>query len=164
MSEPRPKLTPEIRLIAARRLVADLLKGGCLGPHDDLEGCAADIAAEGGFWTDGYSLAKSLDDHHGWSPTAEMVDILDSFYGYTHHALEAAEKEWLARNPVEPPLPVGARVKLKSGETGEITGIYEHGPAKFLVAIDGDKMTGINTSGRRIVNFEDAELLPAAAA
>lgn len=158
--ETRPtRLTPEMRTAAARLLAKDLIKADELEP-DEFEGAVRNIAAEGREGIDGYELAKLLDDHHvGWSPTATMVDVLDSFSFYARNEIEAAEKKWFERNPVEPPVPVGSRITLSSGETGQITGIYKHGPAKFLVAIDGDKMTGPETQGRRIVNFEDVFLL-----
>lgn len=157
MTEPRPKrLTPEMALRVALSIVDDLIKDGHI-TEDTRDEAARDIVSvvRHRDWMGGYEIAKSLDQWHHWGCNLEMAEILDGFGSAASHEIGQAEAEWAARNSIAPPLPIGSRVVLNTKETGEITGIYEHGAAKFLVKVDGEK--GYPGS-RRVVNFEDAAL------
>jgi hypothetical protein len=163
--ELRPKkLTPEMALRAARKIADALVANSMIGAGE-AETCARDIANHGMTGTDGYQLAKDLDDYCGWDPDFRMVEELDQFQWLARSEIEAAEKEWFARTSLQPPFPIGAHIAIGDGETGEITGIYEHGVAKYLVKIDGDPDAKPNNRGgrgtRRIVNFEDVKPAPA---
>lgn len=59
----------------------------------------------------------------------------------------AAEKKWFSENDIQPPLPIGTRIKQ-----GVIAGIYEHGPAMYLVKEDGCTKDGRHL----IIKFENA--------
>lgn len=155
MTEPRPRiLTPEMGLRAATSIATALVERTNI--EGDAESLAKDIAKYGRQHMDGYELAKELDDRAYWSCDLNIADELDGFSSAARHEIEAAEKEWAARNNLQPPFPIGTHIKLIRGETGEITGIYEYGPAKYLVAIDGDPNASLPSNSRRIVNFEDA--------
>jgi hypothetical protein len=155
MGEPRPtKATPEMKLKVAR-LVAQRLAEVSLIDADQVEEHAADIAEHGDCWSDGYRLAKTLDDSCYWECNFEIVEELDCFASALAHEIEAAEKIWAEQEALTPPFSISTRVKLKSGELGEIKDIYKYGAAKFCVAIDGDPRAGAPQNARRIVNFED---------
>ena len=154
MTDRPRKATPEM-LMEAALATAKELAGISKIEQSEIEQCAKDIAKHGRPYGDGYQLAKLLEDYEHWDPDFEMAEILEGFGYAAQKCLEAAEKKWALENNVQPPLPVGAKVKIKGGETGEITGVYEHGAAKFLVKIDGDP-NAVKTNSRRIVNFEDA--------
>jgi len=154
-TEPRPKFSPEIAKIAAAEIVSDLTKAGHLRGYD-FDQCVRDLAKYGRQYSDGYEIATSLDDSAGWSCNFAMTEILDGFGSAVDDALSQAEKEWVKRCGIQPPLAVGARVSVPHGETGEITEIYKHGAAKYLVKIDDDAKANPPTNSRRIVNFEDA--------
>jgi hypothetical protein len=156
ITDPRPRsLTPEMALRAALVVADRLVKNA--GMDGTVEDIAHDIAEHGRPHMDGYELAKKLDNYCYWDCDLQIAEELDMFGGEAHREIERAQKEWVERNNITPQHPVGARVKLPRGEIGVITGIYEHGPAQYLVAIDGDALASLPTNSRRIVNFEDAE-------
>lgn len=155
-SDPRPtRNDPAIIAAAARKTVDALIKGGHL-EADDLERSVVDLTKHARPWMDGYEIAKALDTSAYWDCDFGMVEILDGFMSEIWDALRDAESEWAARTKPQPPHAVGSRIRLRSGETGEITGIYEHGAAKYLVRIDDDPHAAPPHHSRRVVDFEDA--------
>lgn len=161
MSGPRPKkLNYEQTFAVAMEIARALSDAGHLDPAE-VEGAAGDIVKYGQHWNDGYELARALDKSAHWDCNLEMAEELDNFSRLYSRAMDAAEKQWAVTSDIRPPLPVETRVRLASGECGKITGIYDHGAAKFLVAIDGDPKADTPQQSRRIVNFEDVtELAP----
>lgn len=154
MSDRPTKPTEEMKLTAAREIAEELRSAGHLDANE-VEDSAKDIAKHGSTWGDGYKLAQSLDDR-GWDCNLDMAEILDGYSSAVRTQIEAAEKQWAADNNIQPPDLIDRPVKLKSGETGIVTGVYGHGVAKFLVKIDGDKEANGPSQSRRIINFEDA--------
>jgi hypothetical protein len=127
---------------------------------DERDVLAHDIAEHYRYpFMDGFELGKALDGE-GWEIDAEIVSDLDTFQYEVADILKAAERKWFEWEKPQPPFPVGTMIR-----EGEITGIYEHGPAKYLVKKPGqdDATTG---NRRLIINFEDAVLVssPQAAA
>jgi len=162
--EPRPKLNDEMKLAAARKLVAEMVKNGTLEIEGDAELYAKDVAKHGTSWGDGYELAKALDSHCHWDCNLMIAEALDNFASYADSEVVRAEKEWVTRCAIEPPYPLGTRVKLnRSGEAGILDEVYTHGHAKYCVKIDGDPQAKAPTKSRRIVNFEDVAPIVAAA-
>lgn len=154
MTEHRLKrLTPGMALNAARRVATRLADEGLI-EADEIDARTQHIAKRGRTNMDGYDLAKHLDLYCSWDCDFQMAEVLDSFSGEARDELAAAEKAWAERNEITAQFAIGTRVQLDTGETGEVTGIYAHGAAKFCIAIDGDA-----TSGLRIINFEDAHAL-----
>ncbi len=96
---------------------------------------------------DGYELAKELDKWASWDTTRDEMEDLDEVGHLVDEAVREAEKAWFAENDIQPPLPVGARIK-----EGLITGIYDYTPASYLVKTDDCT----DDSRRRIIRFEDA--------
>lgn len=107
--------------------------------------------------SDGYSLARELERQYGVDPDSRLVEILDGVHWEASSEIEAAEKAWAARVNPQPPLPIGARVTWRGfkEETGTLCGIYDYGPGKYLIDVDGAGPT----HGKRIVNFEDVALM-----
>lgn len=155
MSERPTRPTEEMKLTAARKVVAEMRKYGHI-EENEVEASVSDIAKHGREYSDGYALAKTLDGR-GWDCNLEMAEELDNYGRYLRNEIEAAEKQWAADNNIQPPDLIGKPVKLKSGETGIVDGVYQYGPAKFTVKIDGDKEADGPSQSRRIVNFEDAQ-------
>lgn len=156
MSEPRPKFTTDIARAAATEIVAELVKNGHIEESERADSVDS-LAKHGRQHQDGYEIAKRLDDYGHWDCNFEMAEILNGFGYAVDNAIRAAEKEWAARTSPQPPYPMGTRVKLSRGELGTIDGIYEHGAAKYLVKVDGDKDAAPPHHSRRIINFEDAK-------
>lgn len=143
--EPRPQVDDAMELEAAKVVAARM-------GVSDIDDTAESIAAEYSYPMDGFELAKKLDRWQNWDTTRSDMDELDALDSLVSKALADAEKRWFERNQPQPVLEVGARIQWR-GVTGEITGIYEHGPAKYLVKPDNSTIG----DGRYIVNFEDAQ-------
>lgn len=153
---PRPRFSPEIARIAATEIVAELIKGGHL-TEAEREQSVDDIAEHAKPYDDGYELAQRLDDYAGWDCDFMMSEMLNGFSWACSEAIAEAQKKWASETNQQPHLPIGTRVSFGDGERGEITGIYEHGAAQYLVKVDGDKDADGPHESRRIVNFEGVE-------
>lgn len=143
--EARPKIDNDMVLTAAK-VVAERMG------VSDIVDTAESIAAEYRWPMDGFELAKALDKWQSWDTTREDMEELDAMDTLVRKALEKAEQEWFEHNRPQPSFEVGARIRWR-GITGKIDGIYEHGPAKYLVKPDNSTIG----DGRYIVNFEDAQ-------
>lgn len=154
-TEPRPKFSSEIAKIAAAEIVSRLIRNGHL-TDEDREDRVSEFAKHGGRHADGFEIAKALEDHAWWDCDFQMAEILDGYGSAVYRAIEREEKAWAERVKPQSTLPVGARVNLPLGRRGEITGIYEYGPAKYLVKVDGEADAEPPTNSRLIINFEDA--------
>ena len=104
---------------------------------------------------DGYDAAKNLDSYHGWSPDAELVEVLDGFGSELWKAHRDAVAAWVKEYDITPMLAVGMRCKAKWGHE-EITG--------WVKDIDTEHATYTvqrteHENGGAIVDFEDAEEL-----
>lgn len=149
---PRPTVTQEMKIEAARLLVA------AVGWPADY---AEDIANQFNGNMDGYELTKELERWCSWDVPRDMMEELDGMQYQVDKLLAAAEHKWFEENDIQPPHPIGTRIRdrrWKDGEVGCIDGIYEHGVAKYLMKPDGqdDEATG---NQRLIIKFEDAELV-----
>lgn len=139
---PRPKVTDEM----IRDVASTVLKK--IYPADSdtaIENAAADIVRHYSYPMDGYELALEL-NRYGWDVSRDEMEELDAVDWHIRDALKEAEEQWFAASPMEPPFPIGAEITR-----GLITGIYEYGPARYLV-----KEPGKSDSSRLIVKFEDA--------
>lgn len=157
--EKRPiSLTPEMALTAAKELAAELVSDGFFEADEALR-AAEQIAKHARPHMDGYELAKALDSYCYWDCNFQTTEILDGWSSLARKQIEMAEKEWAARVNPQAPLAIGARVTIPgfrgATEAGEITGIYEYGPAKYLVKMENDSWATKHPDSRRIVNFED---------
>jgi hypothetical protein len=147
---PRPTVTDEMKLAAAMPIAKEMLSG----MSDSIEAGAKSIADYGRLHMDGYELAKELEGD-GWHITREDVDTLDGFSWNLSEELEKAEKEWVDGNDIQPPLPVGTRIKTARSGEGEITGVYQHGAAKYTVRMDSNTDQDNASNKRLIIKFED---------
>lgn len=140
----------------AGRLAEELCKAGHIR---DAAEAVEDIARAARMGMDGYEIAKALESEHGWDCNFEMSEILDGFSSMAQSVVTQLEREWVEAYRVEPPLPIGERIVLDNGydvEYGTIDGIYEYGPARYTVVIEGDPKAYGPGRSRRIVKYEDA--------
>jgi hypothetical protein len=144
----------EARLEAARIIAQRLIDEANV--TDDLEVIAKDIA-EHCRYGDGFQMAKDLESAY-WSCDTAMVEVLDDYSYQIEKAHEKYLKQYAIDNAIEPPLPVGARVKVSAG-TGVITSIYEYRPLSYTVKMDGDEKAEPPTNRRSIIWFDQVELL-----
>jgi len=134
-----PKTPTDEVIMAAAMITATELSGWGDVKIGDIGMAAKDIASvTTGYRQDGYELAKNLEARKCWDINAQMVEVLD---GHSHEVEKRHNewlKNWLITTKTKPPLEVGTHVKFHMGqETGVITGIYDHGPCKYLIKKDG---------------------------
>ena len=125
-----------------------------LWPDTSSEECAAEIASQWHSGIDGYELAKNLDSYCGWSPDAEDVDQLDDIGMVISTAQKEARKDWAKAWNIQPPHPIGTKVKSPRAK-GVIAGVSEYMGATYLIKEDGCKQEGRHL----LVKFEDVELV-----
>jgi hypothetical protein len=116
------------------------------------EELASDIAKHWRPGVDGYELAKDLENHEGWCINAQDVEELDSIDSVIRRIKTAARKEWAKAWNIQPPHPVGAKVKTPRGK-GVIAGVYEHEGATYLIKEDGCKQEGRHM----LIKFEEVQ-------
>lgn len=139
---PRPVVTDEMKLAAAMPIAKQMLSS----KSDDVQPEAETIAKHGHLWGDGYELGKALESD-GWDIRRDDIDTLDMYSCELLSLLEKAENDWEEGNDIQPPYPIGTVIK-----EGTITGIYQHGAAKYLVKKHGQ----IHDNPRLVIKFEDA--------
>jgi hypothetical protein len=111
---------------------------------------------------DGYSMARYLENHHGWAEDRELVDLMD----HASSALSDDHKElvaqWVAVCHITPTRKIGDSVTTnvyhRVDATGSIVKIYED-EARYGVRYPDQPETS-----SYIVNFEDVKDVPAAIA
>lgn len=142
---PRPAVTPAMKLQAAKNIAA----------RNNWETDQADDIAEAfDRHDDGYELAKKLDSDYGWHITAMDVDALDQMDSEVRELHRQACIAWAKEHDIQPPHPVGTMTTR-----GEITGVYEHDAAMYLIRRPGEQ-----SSRREIVPFEAVTVTPTVAA
>ena len=134
----RPKVSKHMIAEAAKKLATE----NCWD-----EGQAAEIAECYHRHMDGYELAKALETRYCWHIQVMDVDTLDGMDLEVREFHQAACKEWALAHNIQPPLPIGTMTTR-----GEITGIYEHDAACYLIRAIGET----SDTRKLIVRFEDA--------
>ena len=161
-NEPRPReYTPEMRAAAAREVARYIV--GKQAPDEDAAALADAIVEAGRYDRDGFQLAKTLEGD-GWDVDSQWVEYLDAYGARCDDELRREVKAWVKRNDITPTLPHGARVKLRSGETGAVDRTWSHceSEARYAITLDGDLDAGPLPEGklsRRLVPFESVEAL-----
>lgn len=133
----RPKVTKEMIAAAAKKLATE-------NGWDTNQ--ATDLAKVYRSHIDGYELAKELESRCCWDITVMDVDALDCMDSEVREIHRAACLAWVREHDIQPPLPIGTMTPK-----GEITGIYEHDAACYLIRENGET----NESRRLIVRFEE---------
>lgn len=142
---PRPAVTQAMYLQAAQIIAA----------RNHWEPAQAeDIAEAFSPYDDGYELAKKLDNDYGWDISAMDVEALDQMDSEVRALHRAACIAWAKEHDIQPPHPIGTMTTR-----GEITGVYEHDAAMYLIRRPGEQ-----TSRRELVRFEDVTVEPVVAA
>lgn len=106
---------------------------------------------------DGFELGKMIEDFTSIEVDLELCNSLDEFGSIARYLAIDAEKEWEKINKIEPPYPIGTKVKFKYGEkegTGVIRRVYHNLPATYCISSEMPKMVGTP-----LVRFEDVEAI-----
>lgn len=103
----------------------------------------------------GYEIARRFEDE-GFSPDAELVDILDSVSMECYSITEKAVKKWVAENNLKLKYEIGQNVLAKLVRMGdvecEIVAVY---PDKLQYGLWNQSMHDVKGKGHRVVNEED---------
>ncbi|MBA1157794.1 hypothetical protein [Microvirga mediterraneensis] len=108
--------SPEVIEIAAEKLAPEVAKW-CNEPVNDeiREGLVSALR----YGTDGYKLARELEDKWYISPDAELVEILEGASSIVWDAERQAVAEWVKTNGIAADLPIETLVETPHG-TGVI--------------------------------------------
>ena len=149
-NDPRPtKYTNDMYRAAAEKMADDL---ATIIPDMDRDQVINDLLSHRASWSDGYQLAKSLDDFSHWEIDYEMVEKLTYMDIYRHGQKEAAVKEWVERNRPAQLYQVGEEVTFTCPHDGDLTGpVHSVDEKEARYAVDHNR-TG---KGGRLVPFED---------
>lgn len=153
--EPRPKSnSAEVITAAAERLLPSVLRWLNDASCNRDEVCG-DLCAAMRWHGDGYEIAKQLDDR-GWSPDAELVEILNEAGPAKWDAHAALVKEWVAREGVKLTIATHADVKTSRGN-GKIVALRTE-TAEYVVQPPNDPRFA--SGGGWIVPAEDCHPIP----
>jgi len=143
---------PDIMEAAAARMVE--------GVREKFDGLSDEEIAKGlrhalarAMSLDGYDIARRLENDNLCEPDAEMVEMLDTAYGYVFQAHREAVKGWVRGNNITLKRKVGDRIRYReeAGAIGEI----DPELAAYLFRPDGD--TRFEKGGGIYVTEEDAK-------
>lgn len=139
---PRPKIDRTIIEEAAKNLTKDNPVFTDFG-----EDAWEDIANEYSYPSDGYEIAKRLDDYYCWDMDMQIAEELDGMDHEVQTILHKAEKAWVTEFNIQPSLPIGTEIK-----EGVIEGVCNHSPARYLVKRHGETRPNCHL----LIKFEDA--------
>lgn len=126
----RPKVTAEMRLEAARILVADMIKSGVI-PDTEPEECAEEIASATQYeQDDGYKIARNLESGFHWECNMDIAEAMSEFGGILQNIYNAAEKQWAADNPREPAFKPGDSVFWRK-KPAVVEGVCKYRPQSY---------------------------------
>ena len=152
----RPKITDRIRRLAAEKLIDRMIKHGLLSA-DERDDCANDLVKVARFGaSDGYHIARELDDRHHWDCDLQMAEELDDLGTMLHDIVRAEEKLWAVENPREPLFKAGDTV-LWHKQPATIGGVSPYRPQCYEV--HQGKFDAASGSAY-IVPFEDVAPIP----
>ena len=146
----RPSKTEEMRRLAAKQIVADMVKYGVV-ELADAEASVNDIVKVTRLETDdGYKIARHLEQSCCWDCDMQIAEYCDQFRTILDEIYDTAEKKWDSENPATPDFAEGAQVMWR-GEVATIHGTVNHRPQCYKVR-QGEM--GSDTS-YYVVPFED---------
>lgn len=166
----RPKETEIITAIGMGKLAIEVHKwlSQDSEPNETVEEIQEDLMEIYDSFSDGFALAKKLDDK-GWEVNTDLVNILDNAQSYIYTALNNAVQAWVEQYDIKPPFPIGHKVKITNNRkritnkaefiaqevSGEITKIWEK-EAKYTIYCEslGHVRVGEGTHGI-VKNYEE---------
>ena len=122
-------------------------------------------------YDDPEDMINTLIRGYEWDFTQELWDNIQHFGSFVRQKLKEKEQQWMKDNNIEPPFPVGAKVRLLSRPysktTGIINQIYEYEPARYCVLTaeqeeynkQMEQQGKTERQGGYVVKFEDVELV-----
>ena len=127
----RPEKTPAMRREAAAILVKEMVQAGMV-PAYDADSSVNDIVKATRYETDGYRIARELEQSCRWDCDMEIAEKMDEFDGALESIYRAAEKRWAAENPSIPAFGDRDEV-IWRGKPALVCGIYDGRPHTYKV-------------------------------
>ena len=137
----QPPPPPELSKFEIAKALDLHIQENDLHHHWPYEQAARDIANQWSPGMDGFELGKNLENNCGWHIVADDVEKLDYIDTAIRLAKSAARKEWAKAWNIQPPYPVGTRVKTSKG-AGVVAGLSKYEGATYLIKEDGCKQDG----------------------
>lgn len=166
LPQPKPlakrpsRLDDSVRAAAAKKLAPEVLRWAKSAGDDLLllEDVEADLTKVLGYSTNGYELAKDLEDSH-YSPNTELVEILDNAFVHLRQAHTEACIQWLENNPMPSP-EIGSQVthsKTPDAGIGTIVSNSPEGKSTVRFPALGHVDKGNNGSHGLILPWEELD-------
>jgi len=153
---PRPYFNDEMLSELAKNIGKEIFEW-CDG-ETSLDDCIADCKEifDLNMRDNGYEFAKDFEDK-GYSPDAELVEILDSVCYKKYQLVKSAVKKWVIEDKIEPEFEIGTTIitNWEDEVEGIVTG-YNKDTAEYLVCIPSKGMT-MNDTRRAVIKYEDAK-------
>ena len=127
-------------------------------PEDELQEAreeTQEVLADS-FGSDGYALAKTLDDYHSWDADSGLVELMDDAGTALYSAHKKACEEWVKTSGLTE-IPIGTKVRHASQHkelVGEVVSNYPSGSSSVYYEALGHVRSGLGTHGC-IFNWED---------
>lgn len=158
---PRPKkLDKETTREIAQKLAEEVLKyDSDYGTLDEITNDIFGVIDKLSIDTDGYRIARILEDRYYWTCDSTIVEIMDAYSTHQHDALRKTQHAWVKEHNIQPPLPNGTWITWRNGsmKTGIIDRVCDHSPACYLIKEYG----AVSETRRLIVPFEDVQKIDA---
>ena len=114
-------------------------------------------------YTDGYELAKELDDSYYWDVDLELAEWLDDISTVANRAYHKYLEEWAKLNNITPKYNPGDEVYYK-GFKAVITSTHEYRPLSYRIQYKENQQTPrgmsdalVGSNCNQIVWFDDIE-------
>ena len=145
----RPGRTSAMRTLAARAVVASLVRCGALG-SEDAEESVEDIGdATRSGRLDGYEIARQLERRRHWDCGMQIAEELDRFESVLDRIHGEAVAKWALENPSRAEFAEGDRV-IWRGMPATVSGVDPHRPLSYRISCEGRDPGSV-----LIVPFED---------
>jgi len=154
---PRPTFNDDMLVLLSEEIGKEICQWNSDGTS--LANCVEDARdiLKRNHYQNGYDLAKEFEDK-GYSPDAQLVEILDSV-DYSKIALVTKSvKKWVIEDKIEPPFEILTKVIVQYGHKkveGTITNFHKE-TAEYLVCIESEGHS-IDGSTRAVIKYENAE-------
>lgn len=112
-------------------------------------------------YRDGYSMARELENHHGWAEDRELVDLMDDAASALTDAHKELVKQWAATYRIVPDRQIGDPVTTsihgRKDQVGTVVRFYDD-EARY-----GVRYLDQPATSNYIVDFEDVKDAPVVA-
>ena len=118
-TEKDPKVIENVR-VRITQILEDYLDSNSILDPPSVESEVAELI-DMYQYSNGYKLAKMLDDQFNWEPNSDLVDQLDSIKFIVHEEIDREVQKWVKENNILPKYKIGDEVVYNDYHTGFAT-------------------------------------------